>query len=184
MKSFQSVNVSYCEFYPIRISWEFKQFSSSLVSYFTYPGNKWYNNFFFDLYRKYCPQSLHWPRMVGWYLDLGQCFPVETDKTVIIVLILTSYSLASKWGLRNIYFKCQVVSYINMTYAKSHFWSSQHNLEHMCMFPTFPTCVYFPALLPPNSFDRSYIFDWVHCRWCCWSPEGTFTRRNSKNIMG
>ena len=56
-----------------------------------YPDNK-YNNIFFDLYGEYCPQSSHQPRKFGGYLELGQYFLKQNQKTVITTLFLTRSS--------------------------------------------------------------------------------------------
>ena len=57
-----------------------------------YPGNKCNNNSFFELYREYCPQTSHQPRKLGGYLELGQYFLKQNQKTVITALFLTRSS--------------------------------------------------------------------------------------------
>ena len=50
------------------------------IFFFTNPGNKYYNKFFFDLRREYCVLPSHRSRKLGRYLALGQCFPIQTHK--------------------------------------------------------------------------------------------------------
>ena len=50
-----------------------------------YPDNK-YNNTFFDLYREYCPHSSHQPRKLGGYLELGQYFLKQNQKSYYCII--------------------------------------------------------------------------------------------------
>ena len=60
--------------------------------FLTYPGNKYNNNCFFDLYWEYCPRSLHEPRKLSWYLDLGQYFLVQIKETIVILLVEVKFN--------------------------------------------------------------------------------------------
>ena len=49
----------YLQLFPIRFSWEFKQYIP-FTKFLTYSGNKYIDKCFFDLHWKYCPRSSHW----------------------------------------------------------------------------------------------------------------------------
>ena len=52
------------------------------AKFLTYPRNKHNNKCFLDLYREYCPRSLHWTYKLGRYLDLGEYVPATVSISV------------------------------------------------------------------------------------------------------
>ena len=62
--------------------------------FYPYPGKKHSNNCFFNLYWQYC--------RLGQYADLGQYFPVQNGKKVIILLIFI-YVTSKKQLLSHLY---------------------------------------------------------------------------------
>ena len=74
----------YLQLFPAR-----QENSNNLISpwqVLTYLGNK-YNNCFFNLFQQQCPRSSQRPRKLGWYLEIGQHFPVQIEKTLITVML-------------------------------------------------------------------------------------------------
>ena len=88
----RNIVFSYLQLFPIRISWEFEQLSFSLVS-FKYIRARNIITVFFDLYRKYFHRSSFTSRKLGWYIDLGQYFLEQIEKTVIIILMWSVFIL-------------------------------------------------------------------------------------------
>ena len=81
-----------------------------LSLWLTYPGNKYNNNYFFDLYREYCPQSSHRPRRLGRYVVLKQYLPVHI-KTSYYCINITLIFNASKNVISKRVFRPQSIIY-------------------------------------------------------------------------
>ena len=70
--------------------------------FLTYPGNKYNSNCFLYLYREYCPRFSHRFRKLGGVLDLGQYFPVQIEKQLLlcyhIILWTVKHQKSRRWG--------------------------------------------------------------------------------------
>ena len=58
---------------------------------FIYPSNKYNNNCFFEVYREYCPRLSRRPCKLGRYLNLGQYFMVQIEKTITLLMYVFFY---------------------------------------------------------------------------------------------